>query len=162
MGAVVHLWTRSKPELFSHSGTSRCIIASVPCPCPMLTLAVIVDCSVLTSGFGGTTIRHSLPIALGHAHNDEKHEVPLFGALNEGAQLACRTARCPQTMQSYGNLSNFTSLLAWNEDVISGLAGFCSIEADVYVVNGALVIGHDVEDLNTSVTLQVSIAPFPP
>ncbi len=34
------------------------------------------------------------------------------------------------------------------------VAGFCSIEADVYVINNTLVIGHDIEDLNSSVTLQ--------
>jgi len=43
---------------------------------------------VLSSGFGGSAVRHGIPIALGHAHNDEKHEVPLFGALAEGAARA--------------------------------------------------------------------------
>ncbi len=55
------------------------VITDTKCPCHP---------GVLSSGFGGSTVRHGLPIALGHAHNDEKHEVPLFGALAEGAPCA--------------------------------------------------------------------------
>ena len=61
-----------------HSGALN-IQTDAECPCHP---------GVLSSGFGGSAVRHGLPIALGHAHNDEKHEVPLFGALAEGARRA--------------------------------------------------------------------------
>ena len=41
------------------------------------------------------------------------------------------------------------------------VTGFCSIEADVYVINNTLVIGHDIEDLNSSVTLQAGTPALP-
>ena len=49
----------------------------------------------------------------------------------------------------------YSALPACSSEHRCACAGFCSIEADVYVINGTLVIGHDVEELNTSVTLQV-------
>jgi hypothetical protein len=63
----------------------------------------------------GQVTRAVVPLERAHAHNDYRHERPLFDALERG---------------------------------------FCSVEADVFLVDGELLVGHDRHELRKERTLQ--------
>ncbi len=57
----------------------------------------------------------AVPLPQAHAHNDYRHERPLFDAINRG---------------------------------------FCSVEADVFLIDGELLVGHDLGELRPDRTLR--------